>query len=529
MKILLKRGNNGTKKSLNFTLEHSPLKYILRSDLTPEIRFSIALQAYFAQVSKKYGKITTLAREHQVCRQFIYNLIHTIKSVEPHLFAPVQKISALAKKEIISLMLSFRMEGGSSIQAISTMMQRVGVEKYNSVGYISETLKEIGSLLPTTLHSTQTLKIVIASDEIFASSQAILIDVEPISSAIIKIELADNRTGETWSNHYNEIDANNIEIKKVVSDGGTGLLSGLKKSRIFAGWQPDTYHAIAHHFGGFVDKFKSQAYNAIENEYRKEASVLKAKTEESFEKNYHKYIEACQATITTIELYENFKFLYRSIIKELLVFSENGELRDRIEAQENIKAGLLLLESLQHETISNEVKSVQKILPNLLNYFEQAQESVKTCNRFGENTKALKTLYLLWQAEKSFIKQKNRYKKQRAKQHKERLLQEAKYLLGKEFEIIKEKVFEELNNIIQASSMVETINSILRPYLNHSKNQVTQEFLNLFAFYHNHRVYNDGKRKGKSPMEILTKQKPEKNWIELLIDIIEEKEPLFFL
>ena len=58
---------------------------------------------------------------------------------------------------------------------------------------------------------------------------------------------------------------------------------------------------------------------------------------------------------------------------------------------------------------------------------------------------------------------------------------------------------------------------------------MSQEFLNLFAFYHNHRVYNDGKRKGKSPMEILTKQKLEKDWIELLIDTIEEKEPLFFL
>jgi len=215
VKILLKRGNNGTKKNLNFTLEHFPLKYILREDLTPEIRFSIAIQAYFAQVSKEYGKITTLSQEYQVCRQFIYNLIHTIKSVEPHLFAPMQKVLPLAKKELISLMLSFRMEGGSSIQAISTVMQRVGVQKYNSVGYISEKLKEIGSLLPTTLNSTQTLKIVIASDEIFASSQAILIDVEPISSVIVKIELADNRTGETWANHYNEIDANNIEIKKV--------------------------------------------------------------------------------------------------------------------------------------------------------------------------------------------------------------------------------------------------------------------------------------------------------------------------
>ena len=94
---------------------------------------------------------------------------------------------------------------------------------------------------------------------------------------------------------------------------------------------------------------------------------------------------------------------------------------------------------------------------------------------------------------------------------------------------MKDKVFGELDKIIQASSIVESINSILRPYLDRSKNQVTQEFLNLFAFYHNHRVYNDGKRKGKTPMEILSNQKQGKDWIELLIDTVEEKEPLFFL
>ncbi len=49
------------------------------------------------------------------------------------------------------------------------------------------------------------------------------------------------------------------------------------------------------------------------------------------------------------------------------------------------------------------------------------------------------------------------------------------------------------------------------------------------TFYHNHKIYNDGKRKGKSPMEILTGKKQEKDWIELLMDIIKEKDPLFFL
>ena len=77
--------------------------------------------------------------------------------------------------------------------------------------------------------------------------------------------------------------------------------------------------------------------------------------------------------------------------------------------------------------------------------------------------------------------------------------------------------------------MVENINSILRTYLNGSKNQLNQNFLNLFMFYHNHRRYLAGERKGKTPMELLTKNEQKEDWIELLLQTIEEKEPSFFL
>ena len=70
--------------------------------------------------------------------------------------------------------------------------------------------------------------------------------------------------------------------------------------------------------------------------------------------------------------------------------------------------------------------------------------------------------------------------------------------------------------------MVKCINSILRPYLNNSKNQVTQEFLNTFMFYHNHRRYHAGKRKGKTPMELLTGKKQKEDWIILLQKEVKE-------
>ena len=76
--------------------------------------------------------------------------------------------------------------------------------------------------------------------------------------------------------------------------------------------------------------------------------------------------------------------------------------------------------------------------------------------------------------------------------------------------------------------MVECINSVIRPYLNTSRGQVNQSTLYLIAFYHNHRRYRTGKRVDKTPVEILTGKKQEKDWTELLFDLIKEKDTLFF-
>jgi len=136
---------------------------------------------------------------------------------------------------------------------------------------------------------------------------------------------------------------------------------------------------------------------------------------------------------------------------------------------------------------------------------------------------------LAWQWHKAVLKAKNPTRKRRAEQERDFYLEYAEDSLGDDFDRMKEAVFDELNNIIQASSMIENLNSVLRPYLNSSKNQVSQEFLNIFAFYHNHRRYKAGERKGKIPMEMLTGKKQEGDWIELLLDIVEKKKPDLFL
>lgn len=98
-------------------------------------------------------------------------------------------------------------------------------------------------------------------------------------------------------------------------------------------------------------------------------------------------------------------------------------------------------------------------------------------------------------------------------------------LCPEEFEKIKVEIYSSLDKIIQSSAMVECINSILRPYIDASKNQVTQEQLNLFMFYHNHRRYRAGKREGKTPMELLTGEAQTEDWISMIINRLREKDP----
>jgi hypothetical protein len=60
-----------------------------------------------------------------------------------------------------------------------------------------------------------------------------LITVEPNSSAILAIELAKDRTKDTWSEHIAKIElSGKIEIISMVTDEGTGLRSAISDKNI---------------------------------------------------------------------------------------------------------------------------------------------------------------------------------------------------------------------------------------------------------------------------------------------------------
>lgn len=501
-----------TQLNYNNILEEFSPKFLILKDLTPKMRLEIASIAYTAQTFNTWGAITKLSKQYNVSRNFIYELLKVLKDTSSLIFAPSKAITQLSKKDAVATMLHYRMVGRCSIEAISELMKLRSLS-FSAIGSISQILSDMGHSLPSTIELDKSMKLVImiASDEVFSKSTPILITVDPISSAILKIEKAEDRKGDTWKKHFDEVKESGIPVIGVVRDEGKGLALGAKESLPEAIYQVDSYHAIAHRFGELVGKFEKRVVNL------KEADV-----KDGLEKN-------SKETEDAIELFDNFSYLYYCIINELKPFRHTGEIRNRTTAEDEIETALELMQTLGSNEVNKRAKSAKKVLPNLLNYFEQTKKSIKECQKEGVNKDALEFLSLAWQWEKAVVKAKDIDRKHRAIEQRDIYIYFAKELLKERYESLSQLVFNKLELIIQASSMVECINSILRPYLNNSKNNVSQGFLNLFMFYHNHRQYRAGKRKGSTPMELLIGKVQKEKWVELLMDSVEKVNPSFFL
>lgn len=509
----------------SFDVPLKNIKFTRRDDLSNAIRLSIASSSIHAQMTGSWGTITELANKYNISRTFVYMLGSTLKESAHFLFGISEPLLDLSIRELsIQAMLSFRLEGRSSIGAISTILKRFKLE-LSSTGSISQLLSRIGAVLPNTLSTKETSLqyLVFLSDEIFSKNIPILVTVDPSSSAILKIELSETRKGKDWQKHFECLQNNGFQAIYLVSDEGQGLCAGHAEALSDVVRQSDTYHAIAHQLGSWVDRLEKAAYKAIEEEHACETKFDSAKSEPVQQKRLMAYELASKAAEDAVALFDDFSYLYFCIIEQLNVFDMNGNLRSREQAEACLMSGLMLINELNHKKISKAIKKVHHLLPNLFHYFDRAKTVVEACKELPISEECLKAYCVAWQWGKIIRKSKKSSRRNWAKEQEQFCLDIAEN--QHELSAIKQQVYSELDKIVQSSALVECINSIIRPYLNTSKNHVTQEMLNLIMYYHNHRRYQDGLRKNKTPMELLTGTKQTEDWISLIFSQIRLKDP----
>jgi hypothetical protein len=484
------------------------MKFIRRPDLDNVARLKIAMQA--VEGLRVYGEITRIAKCYRVSRLFVYKLLWQLLTLfELEVGEP--PLTVAKQQEIDRHLLLLRLEGHCSLESISQIIKQLGLP-FSSVGYISGRLRAYAGKVPKeALSGTQI--VFLLADEIFTRGQPILMTVEPQSLTILKIELVENREGETWRKHWQELaEAGLIEHQTVVSDQGSGLVKGCALMGLTH--HPDLFHLLRMlaKFGG---RFYRQALSAIAWEYER-GSLEIGRSLEVINRRRAEYEIAKAEAEKKIRQSDDFCYLWAELRQALELFDEAGKIKELAARQAEIKAILELMGELGCQKLKLELKSFAAGLENYWSYYRRAEA---VCQDLLERYpgEVVEALACGWQIGRQASNNKDYGVRKNLSQQSEFYLDYAASLLPQGAEVIRE-VVEALDREVRSSSLIENVNSGLRPLLETCRGQVDQQMLDLFAYAHNHRRFERGKRAGKAPIEILTGKEMKQTWLESLLE-----------
>jgi hypothetical protein len=492
------------------------MKFIRRHDLTPHTRIEMVRLAWLNQ--GLYGKMTQIAQEYHISRTFLYQLMWAANLQLETLFSDQQPHVQDPHPLFEPFIFLLRLEGKCSIPSLSSILKYFQYQP-NSVGYLSECFQHYGAALPSTLAMAEHQVVFYLSDEIFARHQPILVTIEARSTAILKIQLASDRSAETWKAHFDDLGAHRFDSIGMASDRGRGLVAGYQVACQDARWVCDRFHEF-HDLFDRRRQLERKAYAAIAKEDEAAHTFHHAKSAAHLHKRLQHYEHAHHACEHAIARYDQLDLLLQLLRDALHLCSPFGRLRTVAGVRAELVILLSLIEEIDDAVLPKLLPPIRSHLDEILAPFEQA-ESMQGELLALVPQQILDALVLAWHHE--HLSYQSHAKQKRAHQHaSQQWMDFAEGLLEDQFAPLKAVVFEKLDSIVQASSLVELVNSFIRPYLHSSKGQITQETLNLIMFYHNHRRYKSGKRQGKAPIELLTGEALEADWVALLLQHAQE-------
>jgi hypothetical protein len=487
------------------------MKFTRRHDLDPQTRIDIVKHIWIHQGI--YGKMTQIAQEYHISRTFLYQLNWAARHHLEELFSDPQHRVEPPDFLIEPWMLMLRLEGNCSIPSISSIFKHFDYQP-SSVGYLSEALQAYGRCLPSTLSMPHQKVVFYLSDEIFALRAPILVTIDAQSTAILKIELASDRSAKTWETHFQELGAHRFHSLGMASDRGVGLKAGYQAACQDGFWVCDQFHEFQDLFNR-CHHLERKAYGAIGKEVKAAETFAKAKSEAHLQKRLEHYEQARQACEQAIERYDQLDGLLGMLRETLYLCSNWGRLRTVEDVRSDLTVILSLMEDINDAKLLKLLKPIRAHMDDILVPFRQV-ERIHTDLLEVMPEQIVDALVLAWHHDHLFYQSRSQ-KKHYHRRERDYWLTFSEGLLDDRFNELKALVFEKLDSIVKASSLVEMVNSLIRPYLNSSKGQMTQETLNLIMFYHNHRRYKSGKRQGKAPIELLTGEALQGDWVDLLI------------
>lgn len=402
----------------------------------------------------------------------------------------IDMTSKFVEKVIIGCMVMCK---GSTEETQRFLEHVLGI--HVSIGTISQTIGRAADNARLFNESVSLENIIIgAHDEIFQAGIPVLVGVEPHSTYIFLLEGVEQRDHTTWGVSLLEKQAQGLKLEVSVNDAGSGMTKGLREAFPDLEIQSDVFHA-EWKLSKAIRSLENRAYRAIGEEAREEKQCLTALINGETP-DFLAYEHTVAESARQIEVYETAVILAEWIHEAFQVGGASSEERR-----------FMLTYCLQEFTSlrwgdNGPVKRAITYLHNhqseLLSFVVRMERAL-TCLAEQEHLR-VEVLMKMWE-QHTYPTESLEYN-----------LLEAGIgaVLQDRYLSIRNAFTRLLTRVVRASSMVECINSLLRPYL-FLKRTVTKTFQALLQCYFNVREYRRSRRRerrGKSPFELLTGRKP---------------------
>jgi hypothetical protein len=510
-----------------------------REDISLEDRMEIF--SLYWRYQDEQGWTTELARRFSTSRHFIYQIAERVgkaldwqpagrksadetkrqcKLLQERVYALEAECEQLRgeiaikqhdeQRRQMALLLELALCPVSEDKIVRCLHSAFGVQP--SSGWVHQQLARAGEAALELMQRTEVKGVLeeAALDELFHHQRPILSLVDPHSLMMVVPKWAENRQGATWQQEL----AQYPELLLAVSDQGRGLRKGVELNGTGIKHQADLFH-FKRNLRRAVRRLENYCYGAIARVEQARLVIAKPRLLDSARIQAQiEYQVQAAALDRQLLAFDWLEVIIEYLEESLSAFDwRRQSLRSYSDGQAMIDEVINLLNEIEQLPLQPIIRLLESVRTSLLTFLSILEERLARIQiDWRKVTGSRGAVFSAWARVWYW---RTRAGTERGLKEYLTALTGLLYWKGRveNFAAVGEQVFGALEQILRASSAVECINSMLRPYLS-VKKHLSQGFLALIALYWN--MHPLPQRGGKTPFEESKVNLGSKDWIEVL-------------
>lgn len=328
-----------------------------------------------------------------------------------------------------------------------------------------------------------------ANDEIFQCGKPVFSGIDAVSTYTYLLEEKPDRKGATWQSAMEDAKSHGLNLEVIISDQGTGLLSGVPKAFPEADIQYDVFHEMME-FRKELTRMERRAFGFIRKEYGWEEKTDAYPRD----RKYRTWLkEAREWSAVYAGAFDDMGILL-GWFQELLGFSGYSAKESMDLAQWVVDCMEETAQRVKEYDFRYKIKGLRDKLPQLLGFVRRLQSMMD--EKAAARNLPVEAYHILYHL-KTHAEGTPEYF---------HLSRRVDRLLKNQRRDVEAELKELIWLTKRASSLVENLNSRIRMYVN-LKRVIPQKFFALMKVFFNTKKYRRSaidSRVDKSPIELLT-------------------------